>query len=329
MQENNENKPGERRKSLIRKELVVGIGTTLVFFFSLLFIPIMGFFSSIFTPLPTLLGFYRWGSPEGYRIPMGAALFTWIILSCLGIARMMTYFLEMVLLGFFLGEGMRRQWSVERTIASASLFVFAIGSMLFLLVHGGLSGEFFRNFEESLFVAISETIKQYQDLFSEKHLSEQKIRHLAAIMVRLIPGVALASTLIVAWLNLLVARRFCQLHRLPLPSWQEWSHWRSPEFLVFGVIISGFMLLLPGGVLQILALNGLIVLATIYFFQGLAIVVFYFDRWKIPPFFRGILYFFLLVQQFTTLGMVFMGFFDVWFDFRRLSKKSTSGIEED
>lgn len=321
MHQINENKAYERSgKIFLRKELVFGIGTTLIFFFSLLLAPLAGIFSSLLSPLPTLLGFYRWGRPEGYAIPAGAALVGGLILSYLGLIRVMGYLLELLLLGLLLGDGMRRQWSIERTIGRAALIAFTIGALIFWFTHGGPGSPVFKNLEENVLTTAKEVFHQYNDLFPEKYIPMDQFRQIVAVMIRLLPGFALASTLFVAWLNLLLARRFCRIHRLPLPAWQEWSHWKSPDLLVWPVIACGFVLLLPSPfLLQILSLNILMVLGAIYLFQGLAVVVFYFQRWKLSPFFRGILYAVIFLQQIVTLGVVFLGLFDVWFDFRRLS----------
>jgi hypothetical protein len=69
------------------------------------------------------------------------------------------------------------------------------------------------------------------------------------------------------------------------------------------------------------AMNVMMVLGTIYLFQGLSISAYYFQRWRLPGFFRGALYGFFFLQQFATLGVMLLGLFDLWFDFRRLSRK--------
>jgi hypothetical protein len=56
----------------------------------------------------------------------------------------------------------------------------------------------------------------------------------------------------------------------------------------------------------------------------LAIVGFYFERWKLPRIFRAFLYGVILVQQFFTLGAMLMGLFDLWVDFRRLKQSPTA-----
>jgi hypothetical protein len=111
------------------KEIAVGVSATMLFFFMVLFVPILGLFVGIFTPLPTLLFYYRWGPPFGYWVPGGSIVIGALLLVLLGMHQSLPYFLEMVALGVLLGAGMRRQWSVERVIGTAAVFVAALGML--------------------------------------------------------------------------------------------------------------------------------------------------------------------------------------------------------
>ena len=59
-------------------------------------------------------------------------------------------------------------------------------------------------------------------------------------------------------------------------------------------------------------------LAILYFFQGLAIAAFYLNKWKLPKFFRSVMYLMLILQSFGTILLTVVGIADVWFDIRKL-----------
>jgi len=61
----------------------------------------------------------------------------------------------------------------------------------------------------------------------------------------------------------------------------------------------------------------LIVLGTIYFLQGLAVIACFLDKWRWPPVFRTLAYGLVFIQQPLSLGVALLGLFDLWFDFRR------------
>ncbi len=309
---------------MVKRELAAGIAATLVFFFSVMFIPVMGIFTGIFTPLPTLLSFYRWGLPLGFFVPGVTALVGSAVLIQMSAVESIPYLIEMLLFGLLLGAGMRQSWSFDTTIWRSSLAIMVMGAIVFLAANtiGEGAGGLVKRLEEDLYNSIALTLEQYGAMTAEKRLLEDALRRMVPWMVRLLPGAALASTLIVAVMNVLLALRYFRIRSLPLPPWVEWSQWKTPEPLVWGVVASGFALLVPVEPLRTVSFNVLLVLGIIYLFQGLAVIGFYFDRWGLPRLLRGIFYGILFLQQFVTLGAILVGLFDVWFDFRRISRKS-------
>jgi uncharacterized protein YybS (DUF2232 family) len=135
------------------------------------------------------------------------------------------------------------------------------------------------------------------------------------------PGITVSCSMGIAWLNLLVARRYCRRMAVDLCVREDLKCWKAPEVLIWIVIASGLMFLLPSDVSQVAALNLLIVLGSVYFLQGLAIAAFYFERWNMPFFLRSLIYAIMVLQQFASLATALLGLFDMWFDFRKTAKK--------
>jgi uncharacterized protein YybS (DUF2232 family) len=89
---------------------------------------------------------------------------------------------------------------------------------------------------------------------------------------------------------------------------------------VWGVIGCGLALFVPSASIKIIGINGLLILLSVYFFQGIAIVSYYFDRRKLPRLIRIFLYTLIAVQQLVLLVVIGLGFFDLWFNFRKIGK---------
>jgi len=306
------------------KDLLVGVAATLLLFASVMMVPVFGILAGAFTPLPTLLVYYRWGSPLAFWVPGGTLALGCVLLVYYGLSQSLPLLFEMLLLGFLLGLGMRRNWSVERTVGIAGLSVFALGGLVFWINYGGgIEGSELQA-ERDLRDAVGLILQQY-GAASDKKLVEEAVEKMLPFLLKLLPGAALSTTLLTCWLNLLVTRRYCRLNQLALPaSWQDWSQWKAPDFLVWIAITSGLVLLLPFGFVKTAGVNALMVAAVIYLLQGLAITSFYFERWKLPRLFRAFLYGVILVQQFFTFGAMLMGLFDMWVDFRRLSQSPSA-----
>lgn len=310
----------------MNKDVAAGILATFAFFLSAMVIPVAGIVVCVFTPLPGLVFYYRWGSPRGYWVPGGSALAGGLLLHFLDLDQGLPYFLEMVVLGLFLGIGMRRQWSAEKVIGGAGLLVCMMGAAVFWASYTGSSGGLLQYLEEDLQRTVSAAFEHYGAFNVEKDSFENAIRDVLPTVVRLLPGISISSALVTCWLNVLVARRYCRLRAIELPPGPEWALWKAPEPFVWVVIVGGFSLLLPYAFSKALALNLLVVLTTIYLFQGYAIAAFFFERWKLPRVLRAVIYSFFLLQQFATLAAALTGFFDVWLDFRRLSQKPASDV---
>ena len=91
------------------------------------------------------------------------------------------------------------------------------------------------------------------------------------------------------------------------------------------LIACGFALFIPDlGLLRIVALNLLLVIGAFYFAQGLAVIGFFFHKNNVPRFLRGLTYVLIVFQQIFTLLVVGLGLFDLWGDFRRLSKNKAA-----
>ena len=101
---------------------------------------------------------------------------------------------------------------------------------------------------------------------------------------------------------------------------------RNLSFFTSGNLISKAILFLVNAYLwdqegvNFVLINCFIVFLTLYFFQGLAIVSFYMSLKGITPWMRFLLYSILLIF-FQPLGLLLVGagFFDSWFNFRKLN----------
>ena len=124
------------------------------------------------------------------------------------------------------------------------------------------------------------------------------------------------------WINLVMAVRlnpggFRDRAGIPLARLKEW---KAPEFLVWPAIAAGGILILGKGWPADVALNAFKFLMAIYAIQGLSILSFFFDVWKVRGFLRSGAY--VLVVLLMMPLLLGLGFFDLWFDFRSKVRQS-------
>ena len=308
------------------KEVAAGITLTGVLFIVSVFFPVFGFIAALFIPLPVLY----------YRLKLGRAIGAWIpIVSGILMTFVLgdeifsiLFFFELLVLGFLLGEAMAAGYPMEWIFAIPAAILFGFG-ILVITITARAAG---MGIGPWLSDYVEQNLKLTLSLYEALGVTENSIRLLTEqldkirmVLVRILPGIAISSVLFTIWVNLLAARRILAVKQVMLPVFDGLNRWRAPEALVWGVIASGMGLMIPVGFLKILCLNALLVFLCVYFFQGMAIIAFFFEKKKLPRGFRTMLYILILLQQALLLVVVGIGFFDVWVNFRKLGNDEGAG----
>ncbi len=304
------------------KDIVTGVSITSLIFLISVFIPIIGFVAALFIPLPILFYRLRLGRINGLVIPIISSLVMVVFIG--GISLDILFFAGLLLIGFILGELFELNLSIEKTTLYASGSVVLSG-LIGLIISSMLTGEgvlaivsnyVAKNLELTLVLYQSMGMSQENvQLISQ---SLDKIQH---VLVTIIPALVSTSTLFVAWISILLAKPVLISRSLHYPDFGPLNLWMAPDYLVWVVIGCGLALFLPIPVIKVIGLNGLLILMTVYFFQGIAIVSYYFNKKRFPKILRVFLYTLMALQQLILLAVIGLGFFDLWINFRRLGKQ--------
>jgi uncharacterized protein YybS (DUF2232 family) len=306
----------------VLRDITAGIGITCVIYGLSLFMPVIGFFGAMFVPLPVLFYRAKLGRAPGLTVLVAATAVMAAILGRLSVD--ILFFIEMMLLGFTISELFDKHLSIEKTVlyASGVVLVSGLGSILiYCAVAGiGLFDLVSRYVAENLklTLALYESMGVSQEAITVLSNSLEQIQY---VLIRIMPALISASVLLVAWANILMARPVMNSRSLPLPDFGSLNRWRAPEPLVWALIASGLAILIPDKSIKMLGVNGILMLLTIYFFQGIAIVSFFFEKKQFPRLVRILLYFLIALQQIFLLIVIGLGVFDMWMDFRKLNTK--------
>jgi len=281
--------------------------------------PIVGFFSALFIPLPTLFYRSKLGRKTGALIPVLTIILMMVFLG--GISIDTLFFFELLLLGFILSELFELDLSVEKTMlyASSAVLLTAIVCLLF----------YSQAFNTGIIALVSEYVVKNLELtlmlYENMGVSEENIQMISGsleniqyVLIRIIPAIVVASTFFVSWTCLLIAKPMLRSKELFYPAFGSLNLWKAPDILIWGLIGSGFALFLPHKTLKIIGLNVLLILMTIYFFQGIGIVSFYFEKKQFSRMLRFFLYSLIALQQILLLLVIGLGIFDMWLNFRKL-----------
>ncbi len=150
-----------------------------------------------------------------------------------------------------------------------------------------------------------------QDHPIKKWVEEQGRSDLIHNLMVELPSGILIAIILCYWFNLLLAFR-------TIPGFLSrafWGSYRNPEWLIWPTLISGFLYAYYDQALYYVGMNTLKVLLVFYGFQGLSIVTYVLNQKQIYGLIRPLIYGLII---FVASPLAFaLGFFDLWFDFRR------------
>jgi uncharacterized protein YybS (DUF2232 family) len=301
------------------KELLSGVAFTLMLITLSVYLPIIGWISSLLIPLPVLVCRLRLGKYPGTVLPVIVFLITWSVMG--RFSATLLFFGELLLLGFVLGEVLSRKASIEKAFLHTGSVVL-MTTLAMMLLASRSSGQSLVAF---ISVHVAQNLEMSLKLYEQQGISadsllviENSIDKIQYILVRILPGLMTSGILLTIWFNILAARSLSRKFRFYFPDYGTLNHWKISDSLVWAVIGCSLMLLLPSQGLNLTGANGLIAAMTIYFFQGIAIVSFYLEKKKSPPIIKSLCYGFIFLQQIFMLLVIALGFFDTWLNFRKL-----------
>lgn len=132
-------------------------------------------------------------------------------------------------------------------------------------------------------------------------------------LVNLYPGCMITSVLLLfAWVNALAAARSLRV---------QLSSWELPDAMVLVFILSAAATLVPQHAVRVVGMNALIVVAAVYFLQGMAIVTTFFRVRGWHPLWRGIIYVLIFFQVYMMIAISGLGLFDTWLQLRKKIRK--------
>lgn len=303
------------------RAIVQGVAVTCLFFAVPMAVPIAGIVSAVFMPLPIAYYRQRLGRIRGLLVPL---LSTVALIALYGNLTVDAYaFIGLMAVGFILGEQLDKDASVEKAIGKTCAALFLAGAVMLLILDSASGTGVFNLLSRAIRTNIEFTLKAYRDMgvpLDRIQGIEASLDRIDYVLARILPGMTAGAILLITWVNLLVARHLFYRKGLAFPAFGPLNQWSAPEGLVWGVIGSGAMFLVPDTGIRILAANGLLVLLPVYFLQGIAVISHYLQSRQFPAALKVFFYSLIAIQQVLMLVVVVIGIFDMWINFRKLNR---------
>lgn len=311
--------------SALYRDFFLAVAVISIVFIAVAVNSVLGALGAVFVPVPILYYYSKLGRLHGFLVFILSMMITMITLRVLGLQVGVVYFFLLGSMGLVLSEVLRKNWSIEKTVA-CSVGIFLILSFVTLLYLSLISGKAPWGM---IGAHVSEMVRENIDLYSRTGVSTQYIElmkenadRIARVLAGLLPSLILVGAAFFIWLNVLGGKWLFRKRGMWYPDFGDLSLWKTLDKTVWLVVIAGVFILIPSEVLRILGLNIMIILLFIYMLQGLAIISFFFKRKNVPVVFRAFGYFLIFAQQFLIFVVAGVGLVDTWADFRKLGKKS-------
>lgn len=239
----------------------------------------------------------------------------------------LTVLAKVGIVGITLGACLNRRLSAARTIILTGVaVVVSVGLTLAvsILVFDFNLGQLTQAVEEGL----RRSIDIYRSIgLSQKDLAmlEQNLRQLVDIMKMTLPAAMFLAVAMISFIDFTIARLVLKRLGHEVASLPQFSQWRIPWYWGWGYIAGGAIMLLGQGHKMDLAfkagLNIMTVFSYVFLIQGLALVWFFMDKYRVSTAMRVLLVFFIIITRFLSQLLVWVGLFDAWLDLRKLARK--------
>ncbi len=300
-------------------DIAKGSAASLALFTAYILLVFAGPVAGMFAPFPVL--YYSLKSGRG----VGAAiiLITALVLFAISPAGALIYIVQCGLFSMLFAEFLARGKGGARSIAwtvGINLLVISILAASYTLWKGvDLSSLILKGINNS----IVQTETYYKNIglgSDELEALRTGLRQAAEFVGKTYPSLFVVVIGALSGLNLMLLKRFTG--RLPQRlNLGDFCRFKNPDRLIWVLIVSGFAMLINNDVVTRTALNVLVVLVSLYFVQGLAITVHFFERFRVPRFIMYMVYAFLIVQPYLAALVAALGLFDLWCDFRAPKKQ--------
>jgi len=308
--------------SLLQRLLPVlfGASLTAVLFAMCFLIPPAGIILCLLVPFPAIYSRFRNGrGTEAAVVTIATLLVSWLF----NPQTAMFYLIQFGIVSLVMPEMLARGYGGARTVVWATVACL-LASLLLVTslafsegqqVHAGVVALIKESFAKAVSYYEGRGFKG-DDLATVR----QALAVAADLLSRTYPAFATVFIALVAAFNALLAGRYCsRLAGTPLVG--EFKEFKNPEQLIWLLIAAGFSMLSDVAVVTTPALNVLVVLGLLYFFQVLAVVQTMMDRNSQGRLLRTAFYLMLIFQPYVAIPVIALGIFDLWGDFRTPRKQ--------
>lgn len=205
--------PGEKKivsqtvQGNISKDIISGVAIIGLIFTASTYLPVIGFFFSLFIPLPILFYRSKLGRTTGIIVYILSIIIMIVMTGSISLD--IFFFAELLLLGFVLSELFEMRLSIEKTISYACASVLITGIVILFFYSNLLNTGIYTLASEYISRNLELTMAMYESLGVPEesiHVISNSMEKIHYVLIRIIPAMLISLTLFVSWTSLLIAR---------------------------------------------------------------------------------------------------------------------------
>ena len=295
------------------------IAVFLVFLFVVMLVPGLSVMIGVLIPVPLTFVYVRFGR----RVGLVFLTMVFVVLFILvGPKQAILFFTEYGVLAGVMAETIRFRLSFDRCILFSALVSAMLSIALLLFVFSDREStplEFFKKQIDGHFAQSIETLKTMGDKSEELKVLQDFSGKASDSLVQAYPSFIALGTFITALINFYSTRfLWRRVGSEDIFCHARFSGWTVPDQVIWVLIGSSTVFLLTNNILGTIGLNFLLITLVAYFFQGLAITIFFLESRSVPVFFWVLIFFVILNQPLLVGASIGLGVFDSWMDLRKV-----------
>lgn len=146
----------------------------------------------------------------------------------------------------------------------------------------------------------------------------------------LLPSIVITLSWIGLWFGFIILRKFSKGKPSEFfKNNENLSLWKSSDFFILFLLSGIIVAIFSNGIYKFIGYNIIFLSSSVYLVQGFTIISFFFNKLNLNLFLRTLIYIvIILFNNPLIIFVIFMGIFDIWFNFRKitLNKGGSNGV---
>ena len=295
------------------------IAILLVFLFLVALVPALSVLIGVLIPVPLIFVYINFGRRPGLVL---LALIFVVLFTLMGPRQATLFLTEYAVLAGVMAEAIRFRLSFDKCISFSALVSAVLSIVLMLFVFTDREAtllEFFQKQIDGHFAQSIESLKAIGDKSEELKVVQDFAGKASGSLAQAYPSFIVLGTFVTALINY-YATRFLwrRIYGYDMFHEARFSGWVIPDQVIWILIGSSAVFLLADNALGSIGINLLLMTLVAYFFQGLAITIYFLESRNVPVFFWVLIFFVILLQPLLVGVSIGLGIFDTWMDLRKV-----------